>query len=182
MNSRKRLCFGVAFGVVAAWAPLWAEDQDPPRGASQGAFQGTFQGAPREAGRGEGGIDLEADSIHYDRNTGRSVYRGNVVVRRDDVHLTGDEVEVFSEAGEISRITARANPSTFESRSEEGLIRAEADVVEYDVKRRVIVFLGNARVDDGEKVLRGGRIVYDLEKRIVDATKSKGRVRLTIDP
>lgn len=174
MICRGWMCFAVVLGAAAAWTSSPAEVQNAPWDARQETRQETHQGG--------GAIDLEADSIRYDKNTGRSVYQGNVVVRRDDMRLTGDEVEVFSEAGEISRIVAQANPSTFESRSGDGLVRAEADRVEYDVKRRIIVFLGDARVDDGEKVLRGGRIVYDLEKQIVDATKSKGRVRLTIDP
>lgn len=171
MDLRSCVCFVVAFGAAAAWAGV---QDDASRNTP--AARDEARDAPR------GAIDLEADSIHYDKNTGHSVYRGNVVVRHDDMFLTGDEVEVLSEAGEISRIVSRANPSTFESRSRGGLVRAEAGRVEYDVKRRIIVFLDGAKVDDGEKVLRGGRIVYDLEKRIVAATKSKGRVRLTIDP
>ncbi len=127
-------------------------------------------------------IRLEADKIHYDKNTGNSVYRGSVVIRRRGMRLTGDEVRVFSEAGEFSRIVAHAKPSTFRNHDADDNIEAEADTIEYDVRRRKIVFLGNARVDDGEKVLQGERIIYDLEKKIVDATKSKGRVRLEINP
>ncbi len=151
----------VACGAILAWA-----------------LSGALSAAPPDADA----LELEADSIRYDNNTGNSLYRGNVVISRDGLRLTGDEVEVFSENGEFARIVARARPSTFQSRSPDGNVDAEANRVEYDVKRRLVVFVGDAKVDDGEKVLRGGRIVYDLEKKVVDATKSKGRVHLTIDP
>ena len=130
----------------------------------------------------EGAIELEADSIRYDENTGSSLYRGNVVIRRGGMRLTGDEVEVFSEGGSFSRIVARARPSTFRNRSEGSDIDARASVIEYDVRRRLVVFMGGSVVDDGTKVLRGERIIYDLDRKVVDATQGKGRVRLTINP
>ena len=160
----------------------------PRRVGARGAFPGVVVGAllvwvsPAAAQSGEGAFELEADSIRYDRNAGLSLYRGGVVISRGGMRLTGDEVEVLSRDGEFLRIVARATPSTFRNRSADGRIEAEADTIEYHVKRRVIVFSGGARIDDGERVLRGERIVYDLEKKIVDATKSKGRVRLTIQP
>ena len=129
-----------------------------------------------------GALELEADSVHYDKNTGNSLYRGNVVVTRKGLRLTGDEVKVFSKDGEYRRIVARARPATFRNRLARDEVEAEADVIEYDLKRRIIVFHGRARVDDGEKVLRGEHIVYDLDRKIVNATKRNGRVRLTIEP
>lgn len=136
----------------------------------------------QEAPAGNGALELEADSVHYDKNTGNSLYRGNVVVTRKGLRLTGDEVEVFSRDGEYRRIVARARPATFRNRLARDEVKAEADVIEYDLKRRIIVFRGRARVDDGEKVLRGEHVVYDLDKKIVNATKRNGRVRLTIEP
>ena len=132
-------------------------------------------------------LDLEADSIRYDYNTGNSVYEGNVVIIQGDLRLTGDRVEVFSENGEVSRLVSHATPSTFQRRSGDGGaggsgVDAEADRIEYDIRRTVVMFIGNAVVRDGEKILSGERIVYDLEKRIVDAPQGKGRVRLTINP
>ena len=131
---------------------------------------------------GDDALELEADSIHYDKNTGNSVYQGNVVITQGNMRLTGDEVEVFSTQGEFSRIVAHAKPGTFSSRSQGGRVDAEARRIEYDIRRRIVVFAGDARVDDGEKVLRGERIIYDIDKKIVKATKDKQRVRLTINP
>ena len=131
---------------------------------------------------GDGSIELEAESIHYDYNTGTSVYEGNVVITQSGMRLTGDKVEVFSEGGKISRLVSRAKPSTLQKHSDKDDMDAKADRIEYDVQRQIIVFMGNAIVDDGEKILRGERIIYDVEKRVVDATQSKGRVRLTINP
>ena len=130
----------------------------------------------------EGALSLEADSFRHDKSTGNSLYRGNVVISRDGMRLTGDEVEVFSTDGEFSRLVARARPCTFRIRSADGNVDARADVIEYDVKRRVVVFMGGAVINDGEKLLRSEHVTYDLAGGVVAATKSKGRVRMTINP
>lgn len=126
-------------------------------------------------------IEFEADSIRYDSNTGSSLYRGNVSVRRGGLSLQGDEVEVFSERGEIRRVVSRADPGIFLSRSAEGEFRAEAERIEYDVEKKLVLFSGDVKIYDGGKTLEGSRVVYDLEKKTVSATESKGRVRLKID-
>ncbi len=151
-----RVACGVLLAAGLTWGAAVAQDAEP--------------------------LNLEADSIRYDNNTGNSLYRGNVVISRAGMRLTGDEVEVFSENGEFLRIVARARPGTFRNRSADGNVDARADTIEYDIKRRTITFTGNAVVDDGEKMLQGERIIYDLGRKVVSATKSKGRVRLTINP
>ena len=129
-----------------------------------------------------GAINLEADSIRYDESTGSSFYNGNVIVRRDRMLLTGDEVEAFSKGNSFSRIIARANPSTFQNRDKNTNINAEAKQIEYDIEKQIIIFLGDAKVDDGKRVIQGERVIYNIKKKIMDATKSKGRVRLKINP
>lgn len=125
-------------------------------------------------------IEFEADSIHYDNNTGSSLYRGNVSVRQGDISLQGDEVEVFSDRGEIRRIVSRASPSVFLRRTADGNFSAEAERIEYDAEKRIILLSGNVKIDDGEKMLESGQVVYDLEKQTMVAVKREGRVRLKI--
>ncbi|HEX7127824.1 MAG TPA: LPS assembly protein LptD [Thermodesulfobacteriota bacterium] len=84
--TRRRLRRLVA-AVLAAAALLGAA------GRSAAAPFERFRHVGPEA-LGEGPVEVEADRISYDRQTGRYVLEGNVVARRGDLTLRADRVEI----------------------------------------------------------------------------------------
>ncbi|MDD9805984.1 MAG: lipopolysaccharide transport periplasmic protein LptA [Gammaproteobacteria bacterium] len=127
-------------------------------------------------------LELEADSVVYNEETGISVYRGNVKIVQGEITLKGDTVEVFTKDGAISKLVATAGPSRLVRRRDGQTLRAEALRIEYRADEGIMDLRGKARIADGWKALSGDHIVYDARKKIVKATKDKNRVRLTLRP
>ncbi len=127
-------------------------------------------------------LELEADSVLYNEETGISVYRGNVKIVQGEITLRGDTVEVFTKDGAISKLISTASPSRLVRRGKNQALRAEALRIEYLADEGIIDLRGEARIEDGWKSLSGDHVIYDTQKKIVKATKEKNRVKLTLRP
>ena len=128
----------------------------------------------------ESSIDLQADEASYNHKSGTSTYRGNVEITSDNITLKGDEVEVFTDEGNVTRVIATANPSRFTQRDGDNVLEAEAQRIEYHLVKEIINLSGNVRILDKDKTFTGENIVYNVDKRIFTAKKQKERVRLTL--
>ncbi len=127
-------------------------------------------------------LEVEADSVTFNENTGVSVYHGNVKIVRGEMTLHGDAVEVFTKDGAISRLVSTAKPSRLVRDAPGRTLHAEAHRIEYQAIQGIIDLRGAARIRDDWKSLTGDHIIYDTRKKIVKATKDKNRVRLTLQP
>ena len=127
-------------------------------------------------------IELEADSIEYDYKSGTSIYRGKVVARKGNLHLTGDVMEVSVEGDSPVQIILRGNPGTFKNKlTEGGTVYIEAGRMKFDGDAQVIYMRDNVVVDYAGNNFRGSYIVYDIDKELIRAPKSQDRIRMTID-
>ena len=138
-------------------------------------------GSPLAQENGEP-LELEADSVLYNEETGISVYRGNVKIVQGEITLRGDTVEVFTKDGAISKLISTASPSRLVRRGKNQALRAEALRIEYLADEGIIDLRGEARIEDDWKSLSGDHVIYDTQKKIVKATKEKNRVKLTLRP
>ena len=126
---------------------------------------------------------LEADSVEYHYATGGSTYRGDVVVRRDSLRLTGDVIEVTRAEDAKVRIVVQGRPGTFEDvLSADVTLSIEAGKIDYDELNQTVRMYDNVTVRHGGNVFRGNYIVYDIKKSLVYAPRQRERVHLTIDP
>ncbi len=127
-------------------------------------------------------FEVEADSAEYDYETGVSIYRGKVMIRKGSLYLTGNMMEVTFDGDNPARIILRGTPSTFEDHLSKGDIYMEAKKIDYDGRNRIIRMYDDVVVNYAGSIFRGNYIVYDMDKEFIQAPKRRGRVRLTIDP
>ena len=127
-------------------------------------------------------LEVEADSVTFNENTGVSVYRGDVKIVRGEITLRGDAIEVLTKDGAVSRLISTAKPSRLVHNEPERTLRAEALRIEYQAAQGIIDLRGAARIHDDRKSLAGDHIIYDTRKKIVKAMKGENRVKLTLQP
>ena len=128
-----------------------------------------------------GNLELEADDVEYNYKDGSSIYRGNVVVERGTMHLTGDQVKIFTANNKTRRILAEGSPATYKNRlSEQSFIFIKAGKIDYDNVKQLMRLYDNTVIDYDGKILRGDYVVYNLKTKLIKVPKSKKRVRLTI--
>jgi len=126
---------------------------------------GTINADPTEP------VEISADSLQVDQDSGRAVFSGNVVVGQGDLRLAATRIEVIyqSESGDVSRLEASGGV-TFVTATEE----AEAAGAVYDLDGRNLVLTGDVLLTQGNSAIAADRMDVDLDTG--NATM-QGRVR-----
>lgn len=148
----RSLLFGLAAGTaLAVSAPLVAQ-----------ALANHSTNAP---------VDVEADRIEVQDRADRAIFSGNVRVRQAQLTLNAARLTVaYSTAGsgvDIARLDASGGV-TVRSPSE----TARGQFAVYDLDRRLITMIGGVTLEQGTNVVRGGRLVINLDtgRAVVDGS------------
>lgn len=149
----RRLILGGIFGAgLACAAPLLAQ-----------ALANHNTNAP---------VDVEADRIEVQDRADRALFLGNVRVNQGDLTMNAARLTVAyaNQRGsgvEIERLDA-AGGVTVRSPSE----TARGQFAIYDLNRRQITMIGGVVLEQGPNVVRGGRLVIDLNsgRAVVDGS------------
>lgn len=133
-------------------------------------------------------IEIRADTAELDREAGRSVYRGDVVLIRAGLELHGDELVVTR--GEGERITAvlTGDPARLRQilAGDGGEpITGAARRMTYETGQERIELQGNAVIERGGNALSGENITHDMASGRTTAHRADGengeRVHITLD-
>lgn len=134
-------------------------------------------------------INIAADRASMNERTGLTVYTGNVEIIQGSMEIRGDRVELHRASdGSIDRIISTGKPAQFQQRpsANQPLTRAYGDRMDYRVKQQEITITENARVDQNKDTFTGERIVYNMERALVNAFGSDRaggeRVKMVIQP
>jgi lipopolysaccharide export system protein LptA len=135
-------------------------------------------------------ITIEADQAELDEKNQIGKYLGNVVLQQGDIKIRADKLTVFSNEGQLLRLTAEGNPiEFFQHRDNKEDIRGTSLKMEYDAEAKHFILMNNAELWQGKNRFSGEHIQFDPEKETVIATGSKDkggnngqRVQITIQP
>lgn len=117
-------------------------------------------------------VEVAADRIEVQDRADRAIFSGNVVATQDELTLNAARVTVAYSGGggiEIERLDASGGV-TVRSPSE----TARGEYAVYDLGRRLITLVGGVELNQGANVVRGGRLVIDLDtgRAVVDGSAS----------
>ena len=146
----------------------WAADTQSRESASRGLFADT-----------ETPIEITADSMELQRKTNTIIYKGNVLVVRDDVKITSDVLSARYDAkdGGLRSVVAEGTV-----RVRDGGREMTGDKAVFDGPEETITVSGNTTVRDGNNSISGDRVtIYVKEDRIL-VENSGGRVRAVVFP
>lgn len=140
-------------------------------------------------------IFIDADHMHMNITSGKSVYTGNVKVSQGEMVLTGDEVILKSSDEEVERLTVLGKPARYKHVTEAGeTITAQSEHMLYIASQNKLIMTINAQLHQPELKLSSQKITYDTKKKIVIAgaddgttatgtkTKQTQRVKITLTP
>lgn len=122
-------------------------------------------------------VEVTADSLRVNQDTGEAVFTGNVLIGQGQMRLSAQSVTVVYAQGDQNRI--QSLDATGGVTLVSGPDAAEAAEAVYDVDAGTIVLTGDAIVTREDSVLAGDRIEVHLK----DGTASvSGRVRTVLQP
>lgn len=133
-------------------------------------------------------VELAADSAEVDDATGVSVYRGDVVLTRGALRITGDLMRVFTDADrQLQRVVVEGAPARYRETLPDAAARhAEAPRMEYYASGpERLVLLEGGRLWQGDNTVTGETIThYPAEDRTVadSGGGEQGRVNVRVLP
>lgn len=133
-------------------------------------------------------IHISADQASMNERTGVTVYTGNVEIVQGTMIIRGARVELHRNDSGVQRIISTGKPAHFQQKPshDQPLTKAYGERMDYRINRQEVTITESARVDQGGDSFTGERIVYNMEKAIVNAfgsdNQSGQRVQMVIQP
>ena len=109
-------------------------------------------------------LDVKADSTDGTLGDGVTTLRGNVEIRQGSLLIKATVAEVDKADGKVTQVTLRGDAAYLEQEVEEqGLVKAWAERIEYQVANGMVIFSGSAEVRHPQYEVSGDTLRYDLE-------------------
>ena len=134
-------------------------------------------------------IEISADSAMREEPSGKTTYRGDVVLTQGSLEIRADSLVFSFDGDNATLITAKGNPARLRQQPENAdtPIDASAEMIEYHEKRERVRLAGKAKILQDGAVIEGNTIEYLMgTQRVMAAgspeTGAPQRVKVTIPP
>ncbi len=109
---------------------------------------------------------------------------GNVRIDQGSLKIRSDHAKIELVDGATQRVQFDGDPAMLEQALDdhEGLLKAQAKKIDYQVIDKKVVLTGNVVVERPRGIITGTRIVYDLDSGYIDAGEVGQRVHMRIKP
>lgn len=120
-------------------------------------------------------LDIVADSLAVDQESGRAVFSGNVLIGQGDLRLSAGEVRVlYNDAtGDVDNLSMRGGV-TFVTATE----AAESQSADYDLQSGTLELVGDVLLTQGNSAISAERMRINLED---GSAVMDGRVRTILN-
>jgi len=133
-------------------------------------------------------VEAASSEIFLDENI--VVYYGSderpAVMTQGSLKISGTEITITRRNGELSKLTATGSPAQFQQQpaEEEEIVYGSGGIVEYDDTRQSLTVGNSARLRQGQIVLTGHQIEYEIDARQgrVVGGESEQRVQTVVTP
>ncbi|TDY01089.1 lipopolysaccharide transport periplasmic protein LptA [Thiohalophilus thiocyanatoxydans] len=139
-------------------------------------------------------VNITADRMRADEREGLSHYEGDVFLKQGSLEIRAEEITVYLEEGEVTRIIAIGEPAKLQQQPDDReMVYSEARRMKYNTRNGELLLLEDAWVKQSGNRISGKRIHYDTSNSIVTANRDTapkqsgdsqddGRVRAIIEP
>jgi lipopolysaccharide export system protein LptA len=129
----------------------------------------------------------EASATGLNFENSEWTFTGDVRLTVPDGKLTASSAVVTFRDKQIASAVIRGSPAEFEQKLKDTMqvARGRSDTIDYDFKQATVRLTGAAWLTDGDNVIQGDTLVYDVGRQRVVANPGgevPGGVRITINP
>ena len=135
--------------VIAVYLAVWAGPASAQTNINLGGITADASAA----------IEISADNLSVDQDTGTAVFSGNVVIGQGDLRLSAGKVEVVygGTTGQIARLMATGG-ATFVTATE----AAEANSADYNIETGSLVLRGDVLLTQGASAISADQMSINL--------------------
>ncbi|MCC6806538.1 MAG: hypothetical protein IT381_03865 [Deltaproteobacteria bacterium] len=117
--------------------------------------------------------DFACDEIKLFNKENRTQCRGHVVVKRDDIKITCDLFEAFTdEKNNLRKMVCLENVVM-----QRGEGRSTSEKAEFEADSQTLILSGNPIVRQGGNEFKGDVIVYDLKNDRLSVKRVRGKIQ-----
>ncbi|MEM5536488.1 lipopolysaccharide transport periplasmic protein LptA [Neptuniibacter pectenicola] len=137
-------------------------------------------------------IYITADTAKIDDTTGITTYKGNVIIKQGSLLIEAAHVDMYRNDDGVEKLIAKGSLAHFRQQPNIGDPYSDAwgKHLLYHVENQKLTITDKAKVIQAQDTFTGNKIVYDLDKSIVnafggtntDASGTPGRVNMVIQP
>ena len=137
-------------------------------------------------------IQIKSNRANIDNKTGTTIYEGAVVMTQGSIHISGDQVSVYSVNKKIQKIITKGFKERASYKEEQpdsqGTLQAWACTIEYLVVNDTIRLIKQAQLIQHGDTLKGEQIDYNLHLKNIHAhgsgkeTDPEIRVQMILQP
>lgn len=132
-------------------------------------------------------IKIIADGAVINENENRADYNGNVTMTQGTLKLTGDEIQVKTNAnGEVVRFDSKGRPATFQNLrriTDREPVHGQGRRIIYSYDAELIIISGDALIKTMDSDFSGPEVKYNLNTGEVTASGDREkRVNMTMQP
>ena len=128
---------------------------------------------------------INADASEGTLGDGKASLRGNVEIRQGTLLVKADQADVEKTDGKVKEVLLVGKPALLQQEIEnEGLVKATANSITYQVATGIVTLTGNADVDHPQYQISGDLLVYDMNQQHFQGSggDSNGRIRIQLEP
>lgn len=128
---------------------------------------------------------VDADTTDGTLGDGIAILRGNVEIRQGTLLVQADVAEVEKADGKVRLVSLTGSPVILQQEIEnEGLVKATADAISYQVANGIVTLTGAADVNHPQYHITGEVLVYDMNQQHFQGSggENNGRIRIELAP
>jgi len=128
---------------------------------------------------------INADASDGTLGDGKATLSGNVEIRQGTMLVKAEYAEVVKVDGKVREVLLRGNPVLLQQEIEQqGLVKATAQTITYQVASGIVTLTGNADVDHPQYQISGELLVYDMNQQHFQGSggDNNGRIRIQLEP
>ena len=133
-------------------------------------------------------VNITASSLEASEKTGKSTYKGNVIITQGSLTLKGEIVDITHPNNQLTTVITNGNPATFKrySQIDQAWLKGKAQKIEYNALDKTVLLIGDAMVEQpGQHVITGPSLFYNIDKQTLQAQSTKTenkRISVTLNP
>ena len=132
-------------------------------------------------------MQIAAGKVIMKEKKGISRYIGNVKITQGSRIILGDNITIYSDDSEVTKVIIKGQPASFSQLNDENeKIQASSNEMTFYSKTDILVLKENAVLHQKDNVFRSEKISYNTAKDIITAGNQNGtkdeRVKITIHP
>ena len=131
-------------------------------------------------------LDVEATSTDCSASAnGPCTFSGNVHIVQGTLDIRAAHADVRRGGGDIQRVLLTGSPAQMQQQMDDGAaINARAAKVDYDLTTDIVVFTGDAFIEQpGQSSINSERIVYNMKTgQVQGGGQGAGRVKMRLLP